>query len=155
VIKSLNFPLKNSQGDSAMPIEIQYLDEGRGVLWKASGTLTGEDLLAANKEMFSRDISAEPYHYGLFDSTDIAHVKIAPEIMRQNARDDVLEARRMPNFVYAIYAASEVAFGFARMWEALVSESGWATHTFRSRSEAIDWLLAQVSSRFGYRISIH
>lgn len=98
-----------------MPIEIQYFDQGKGVLWKASGTLTGEDLLAANKEMFSRDVSAEPYHYGFFDSSDVADVKIVSEIMRQNAREDVLESRRMPKFVYAIYAANDVAFGFARM----------------------------------------
>src|SRR5579871_927001 len=102
-----------------MPIEIQYFDESKGVLWKASATLTGEDLLAANKEMFSRDVSAHPYHNGLFDSTDVADVKIAPELMRLNAREDVLESRRMPSFVYAIYAASDIAFGFARMWEAL------------------------------------
>lgn len=137
-----------------MPIQIQYFDHGKGVLWKGSGTLTGEDLLATNREMFSRDVAVQPYHYGFFDSTDIAEVKIAPELMRQNAREDVLESRRMPDFVYAIYAASDVAFGFARMWEALVGESGWTTHTFRSRPEAVEWLLVQVSSRFGYRISI-
>jgi hypothetical protein len=39
-----------------MAIEIEYFDGGKGVLWRASGTLTGEDLLSANKEMFSRDL---------------------------------------------------------------------------------------------------
>jgi hypothetical protein len=137
-----------------MPIEIMYFDGGKGVLWKASGTLTGEDLMAANKEMFSRDLIAEPYHYGLFDSTAVTEVKISADTMRDNAAQDLSEARRMPKFVYAIYAHSDVTFGLGRMWEALVGESGWATHTFRRRSDAVEWLETQVASKFGYPISL-
>ena len=137
-----------------MAIEIKYFDGGKGVLWRASGTVTGEDLLSANKEMFSRDVVAEPYHYGLFDSTDVTEVKVSANTMHENAMQDVSEARRMPNFVYAIYAKSDVTFGFARMWETLVGESGWVTHTFRKRSEAVEWLKAQVATKFGYQISL-
>jgi hypothetical protein len=137
-----------------MAIEIEYFDGGKGVLWRASGTLTGEDLLSANKEMFSRDLVAEPYHYGLFDSTAVTEVKISADTMRENAMQDVSEARRMPKCVYAIYAKSDVTFGLGRMWEALVGESGWVTHTFGKRPDAVDWLRAQVSTKFGYQISL-
>jgi len=138
----------------SMAIEIKYFDGGKGVLWKASGILTGEDLLSANKEMFSRDLVAEPYHYGLFDSTGVTEVKISADTMRKNAREDVWKARQMPKFVYAIYAKSDVTFGLGRMWESLVGESGWETHTFRMRSDAIEWLRAQVAAKFGYQISL-
>jgi hypothetical protein len=141
-------------GAEAMAIEIKYFDGGKGVLWRASGTLTGEDLLAANKEMFSRDIVAEPYHYGLFDSTAVTEVKISAVRMRENAMQDVSESRRMPNFVYAIYAKSDVTFGLGRMWEALVGESVWVTYTFGKRPEAVDWLKTQVGTKFGYQISL-
>lgn len=137
-----------------MTIEIKYFDGGKGVLWRASGTLTGADLLSANKEMFSRDIVAEPYHYGLFDSTAVADLNISAETMRTNAMEDASEARQMPKFVYAIYANSDVIFGLARMWEALLGESGWVTHTFRKRSDAVEWLKAQVATKFGYQISL-
>jgi hypothetical protein len=137
-----------------MAIEIKYFDGRKGVLWRASGTLTGEDLLSANKEMFSRDLIAEPYHYGLFDSTDVTEVKISAVTMRENAMQDVSEARRMPKFVYAIYAKSDVTFGLGRMWETLVGESGWVTHTFRKRSDAVEWLKDQVARKFGYQISL-
>jgi hypothetical protein len=137
-----------------MAIEIKYFDGGKGVLWRASGTLTDEDLLSANKETFSRDLVAEPYHYGLFDSTAVTEVKISANKMRENAMEDVSEARQMPKFLYAIYANSDVTFGFGRMWEALVGESGWVTHTFRKRSDAVEWLKAQVATKFGYRISL-
>ena len=137
-----------------MAIEIKYFDGGKGVLWMASGTLTDEDLLSANKEMFSRDLVAEPYHYGLFDSTAVTEVKISADTMRENAMQDVSEAREMPKFVYAIYAKSDVTFGLGRMWEALVGESGWTTHTFGKRSDAVDWLRVQVATKFGYQISL-
>ena len=137
-----------------MPIEMKYFDGGKGILWRASGTLTGEDLLSANKEMFSRDLVAEPYHYGLFDSTDVTEVKVSAETMNENAMEDVSEARRMPNFVYAIYAKSDVTFGLGRMWEALVGESAWVTHTFGKRSDTVEWLKAQVVTKFGYQISL-
>jgi hypothetical protein len=137
-----------------MAIEIKYFDSGKGVLWMGAGTLTGEDLLLANKEMFSRDIVAEPYHYGLFDSAAVTEVEISADTMRQNAMQDVSEARQMPKFVFAIYAKSDVTFGLARMWEALVGESGWTTRTFGKRSDAVEWLKAQVATKFGYQISL-
>lgn len=137
-----------------MAIELEYLDGGKGVIWKASGTLTGEDLLSANKEMFSRDMVKQPYHYGLFDAAAVTEVTVSADKMRQNAMEDVSEARLMPKFVFAVYVASDVAFGLARMWEALVGESGWATHTFRSRSEAVAWLKSEVATRFGYQITL-
>jgi hypothetical protein len=74
--------------------------------------------------------------------------------MRENAMQDVSEAQQMPNFIYAVYAKSDVTFGLGRMWEALVGESGWVTHTFAKRSDAVDWLRAQVSTKFGYQISL-
>ena len=137
-----------------MAIEIKHFDGGKGVLWRASGTLTGEDLLSANNEMFSRNLLAEPYHYGLFDSTAVTEVKISADTMRENAVQDVSEARRMPKFVYAIYAKSDVTFGLGRMWETLIGESGWVTQTFRNRSDAVEWLKAQVAAKFGYQISL-
>jgi hypothetical protein len=137
-----------------MAIEVQYFDGGKGVLWKACGTLTGEDLLSANEEMFSRDLAAQPYDYGLFDSTAVTDVKISADKMRENAIQDVFEARKMPKFVFAVYATTDVAFGLARMWEALVGESGWVTRTFRDRSDALQWLKTEVETRFGYQISL-
>ena len=124
------------------------------MIWKASGTVTGEDLLSANKEMFSRDLVGEPYDYGLFDATGVTDVKVSADKMRENAIEDVSEAPKMPQFVYAIYATNDVIFGLARMWEALVGESGWATHTFRKRSDAVQWLKTEVQRKFGYQISL-
>ena len=81
-------------------------------------------------------------------------VKISADTMRENATQDVLEARRMPKFVYAIYAKSDVTFGLGRMWEALVGESAWVTHTFGKRSDTVEWLKPQVVTKFGYQISL-
>lgn len=68
-----------------MAIEIKYFDGGKGVVWRASGTVTDEDLLSADKEMFSRNIVAEPYHYGLFDSTAVTDLNISAGTMRTDA----------------------------------------------------------------------
>jgi hypothetical protein len=36
-----------------MPIEMKYLDDGRGVIYIGEGIVTGEDIISANRQFFS------------------------------------------------------------------------------------------------------
>jgi hypothetical protein len=137
-----------------MPIVVKYIDAGRGVIYMGQGIVTGADLLGANKEIYSRDLAAEPYHYGLFDANGITGLTATIDEMRELATAAVAASRRMPQFVVAIYAKDMVTFGLARMWETLVAQSGWVTNVFRERREAVAWLKREVAERMGTRISL-
>ena len=137
-----------------MPIAIRYIDGGKGVILTGEGVVTGTDLLAANKEIYSRDLVAEPYHYGLFDADGLTGITASTEEMRALAAASIAVARRMPRFVIAIYAKDSLTFGLARMWEAFVEQSGWITHVFRERPRAVAWVKAEVEKRLGLQIAL-
>lgn len=41
-----------SYRDINMPIEMKYLDDGRGVIYIGEGIVTGEDIISANRQFF-------------------------------------------------------------------------------------------------------
>jgi len=137
-----------------MPLQVQYLDQGRGVVFTATGMLTGEEFVRTNAEILSRDLVAEPYLYGLFDFDGVEAVYISTNDIHEAARRGVAASAKMPKFVVAVYANSNLTFGLARMWEILVDQSGWKTHVFRDRSDAVGWLQKEVESHYGMKIDV-
>ena len=104
--------------------------------------------------MLSRGNPTEPYGYALFDANGMIGVTATAKDINKIANQDIAGAGRMPTFLFAIFASSEVAFGLARMWELLVERSGWVTHVFRNRFDAVAWLRDEVATRFRSQISI-
>jgi hypothetical protein len=137
-----------------MPLQVQYLDQGRGVVFTATGMLTGEEFVRTNAEILSRDLVAEPYLYGLFDFDGVEAVSVSANDIREVASRNVAESVKMPKLVVAVHATSNLTYGLARMWEILVEQSGWTTSVFRDRSEAVAWLKKEVELRFGVKIHL-
>lgn len=137
-----------------MPIETTYTDGGVGAVLVCEGIVTGKELTAALKEMFSRDLVAQPYLYNLFDCNELKRLDVATRDIRDAAELGVAASRCMPNFVVAIYASTDLAFGLARMWQTYVQQTGWNTHVFRSRPEAVGWLKGEVEKSSGFQIAL-
>lgn len=128
-----------------MPIEISYTDDERGVVLTGTGIVAGEDFLASNREIFSRDLATRPYGYILFDANGMTGTAISAGALREAADQGIAVSRYMPHLVFAIYANSDLAYGLARMWEIFVQRSGWKTQVFRTRSAAVAWLREEAS----------
>lgn len=139
-----------------MAIEVEHLDDGKGALYKASGVLTGDELIAANEGVMSRAIAEKSLLYAFFDCNGITGVSISDIQLRRVADDDIMASRRMRSpVVVAIYAKDDIAFALSRMWMVYVETAGWTTSVFRRKSEAMTWLKGRVSASFGVHAGLN
>lgn len=56
-----------------MPIQVRYLDNGIGVMFIGEGIVTGEDVINANKEIFSSEGKMKNFKYGFIDYSNASH----------------------------------------------------------------------------------
>ena len=139
-----------------MTIEVDYLDDGKGAIYRASGVLSGEELIAANERVLSRALGGESLLYSFFDCNSITGVAISDAQLRRVADQDVAASQRMRNrVIVAIYAKDDVPFALARMWMVYVEAAGWETNVFRRKSEAVAWLKERMAAAFGVDVSLN
>ena len=139
-----------------MPISFRLVSGGRGVVYEASGVLTGREVIAANKQNFARDLVANPMLFGFFDCNSITGVNISTDELREMAAQDIAAAQRMGNrAIVAVYAKNDLPYALARMWMVFVEASGWETNAFRDKSAALAWLQARVAANFGIELDLN
>ncbi|MFZ0692986.1 MAG: hypothetical protein WAN51_02350 [Alphaproteobacteria bacterium] len=137
-----------------MPVNVKYLDGGKGVFATMSGHVTGDELIAINREVFARDLAVEPYLYSLVDCDDIEGMNLSTMQLRELAHEDVSASKNLPNYIVAIYAKNDLPFALARMWQVFVEQAGWETRVFRTRPEAVAWVKRLVLAKFGVGVTL-
>jgi hypothetical protein len=61
-----------------MTIDVGYFDNGAGAVYTASGMLTGDELITANKRVMSRAAAEGSLRYVFFDCNSITGVCPSP-----------------------------------------------------------------------------
>jgi len=122
-----------------MPVELEYIDDGAGVLWTGKGVVTGRELYAANAEIYS-DQHVYAQRYQIVDLTNAERFDVSADDVRELAVQDREGAAKNPNIVVAIAGESDLVFGLARLWEAHVHKSPLQTRVFRTVDEARQWV---------------
>jgi hypothetical protein len=136
-------------------IEVEFLNDAKGVIYRASGVLSGEELIATNERVLLRALQDGSLRYCFFDCNSITGVSVSDVQLRTVADRDVSASRRMRNqIVVAIYAKDDVPFALSRMWMVYVEAAGWQTNVFRLKSDATRWLKERVTATFGIDISL-
>jgi hypothetical protein len=129
-----------------MPYTTEFVDEGTGVINVGSGIVTGLELITAAIEIHRVEERARRLTHGLTDLTDVQELRVTPdEIKRVAVENHITASLALPGAVVAIVAPRDHPFGMARMWEALVDDTSWKTHVFRTRAEANAWLREAVN----------
>ena len=113
--------------------------ERRLVMSTGSGAFTLVDALA-HQQRLANDPDFDPSFSQLVDLTHVTSVDVTASDIRKLAQANLFSrgSRR------AILATSDVAFGLARMFEALRESAGEdGIQVFRDLNEALDWLFAR------------
>ncbi len=133
-----------------MPIDIQRLHEGAGVIYNCRGTMTFKDFYDASSGFLDFPEELKKWRYAIIDLTAVEGMNLnydeVASIAEQNKR---LAAGTTPGTLVALSSPKDLGFGIARMWEALVEQVGWETQTFRSRAEAAQWIKKRAKQKFG------
>ena len=138
-----------------MPLTLTYLDEGHGVVYTASGRITGAEIIDAQAAVESRDRAAQTIWYSLFDFDDITGLEISTDNLRKVADRSIAAANHgAKGRVVGIYAKNNFAYAISRMWMVYVEQASWETAVFRERSEAVAWIRERVRTKFGVAITL-
>ncbi|HET9040963.1 MAG TPA: hypothetical protein VFN40_12365 [Gemmatimonadales bacterium] len=125
-----------------MPGTIEFVEDGRGLVFSGSGVLTGQEILEAKEALAADEVPLRTVKFALVLLEDVTAVDVTIGDLRAAAIVDRRLAQMMPNAAVAIVAPRDHDFGIARMWEAIADVPEWTTYVFRSREEADAWLRA-------------
>lgn len=138
-----------------MAITIQETVDGTGLTYEATGTVTGQELLAAVQHIRCMAEKNQRWMFCLHDFTHIESIKCSAEEIRTIAYQDKSQlASIVPaGFVVAVVTPRDHDYGLARMWQAYAEETRWETGIFRSRPDAEQWIREKVRLTFGVEVA--
>jgi hypothetical protein len=125
-----------------VPGTIEFVEDGRGLVFSGSGVLTGQEILEAKEALAADEVPLRTVKFALVLLVDVTAVDVTVGDLRAAAIVDRRLGQMMPNAAVAIVAPRDHDFGIARMWEAIADVPEWTTYVFRSREEADAWLRA-------------
>jgi hypothetical protein len=117
--------------------------EPQGIRWVFSGTVTDEDLIRSNEELYEDPRFPEiRYEIADFRSVEGILENASSETVRRVARMDMAQSSRNPDLKVAILATTLLIKGFARMYALFGDESRWEIRIFETEEDARRWFAA-------------
>ena len=124
-----------------LPVEIEWISGGVGVLVRATGRLTADDLTTATRRVFAGTHNLDLIEYAVVDGSRVESVAISVREIRSLAESDARISKVLrPGLRVALVFPRDEAFALARMWEVWAERTGWDTQVFRSLTDAAGWL---------------
>ena len=125
-----------------MPAHYKIDKERRLVMTTVFGVATMADGLA-HQEKLRKDPDFDPSFSQLMDYTHVVRFEITAEDVRTLAQQSIFS----PHSRRAMLVSGDLAFGLARMFEALRESFGeQGIRVFRNLDDALDWVLARNAS---------
>ena len=133
-----------------MPIKLQILDHGAGLLIEGSGHVNeAEYLHFFRTHLSSGAIASQTQKYSLTDWSQVTEAKISNAAIQEVAALSREVLIQNPQIVMAFVAHDDLLFGLTRMFELSTSQPDSLMRVFHQRSEAESWVRAEVKARFG------
>ena len=118
-----------------MPVEIIFLDNGAGIEFKASGTVTGEEIIEANNKVTTYEVLSR-LKYKIADRTACTEYLVNVEEIKTIAHQEIQASKINKNITIVLVSRTDLQFGMTRMWQALSSETGFKSEIFKDRQSA-------------------
>ena len=124
-----------------MPLTTETTNDCQGIIHNASGTVTGEELVAASHAALQLVQNTQNFQYEFVDLTYATGMRdLGDAHLDQIVAQDRLAATYRPDAVIIIVAPRDDLYAVGEAWEERVRGLGWNTHISRDRNEALDWL---------------
>jgi hypothetical protein len=132
-----------------MPIDMEIRHGNRGLVLICHGTYDVKERIQIRNQLLSSPDLLKSIRYVLIDEMRVKSIDIAtPDLQYIAEQDKRLQDLFVPNLPVAIVAAHDLQYGLARMWEALVSKTGWDVTVVRTLPEAAVWIRRKLKERF-------
>ena len=120
----------------------EVLEQGRLLVLKGSGVLTGGELVATTRGMVEDGLSFSKVDRVLVLLDEVTRLEVRADHVTEVVELDRRLVHFIPRALVAIVAPKDEVFGMARMWEMMVVFTDWKTQVFRFRKDADEWLSA-------------
>ena len=128
-----------------MTVQVKYLENGIGVEIIASGIVTGEEVIEANKQIYNEE-NFEKQKYKIVDRTDCTKYQLYPENIEKIAEIDDEASRINPNLIIAVISTTPLQLGMTRMWQAYMKNDVFITKNFPDRTSADNWINSYIET---------
>jgi hypothetical protein len=137
-----------------MPVRVEEIADGKGLIYRCEGVVTGNDQIDANEMMLAHPDRLRGRLFGIVDHTHATATEYTPlELANIAAQDFRIAKFVVPGFMVAIVAPEAPTQGFSQMWETLASATGWEIMTVRTYSEAEAWIKNRSTAKFGVELT--
>jgi len=119
-----------------MPVKTEYRKNGV-ILWHED-IVTGEQLIAVNKEIYSHEFQ-EDFQFQLLVLTDVTEFNVSSRDMKTLADMDTKAERDCKQYA-CVVARDDFLFGMSRMWNIQADEENFESRVVREIDEALSWL---------------
>ncbi len=127
-----------------MPVNIEYTEDGSGVILHAVGKVVGSEVIRHKLEMLQGD-RLPRMKYWIIDRSQCTDYHLSAEEVQQIAQLDAQSAAINPRIITALISETELQFGMSRMYESLVEKAGLRTGVFRDHASAETWIQNNIS----------
>ena len=133
-----------------MPIDIKDCDGGIGNIIVGRGIITDQGLIDSLKKHLTQDKEKlKKYKFSLTDFTAVLKLAIDSEGVKFIAELSEEASKVNPDPIVAIVSKKDHIYGLSRMYESLIGMTNWKIMVFRSKTEAVEWIMENVRERFG------
>jgi hypothetical protein len=122
-----------------MTIHVNYLENGYGIEIIASGTVTGEEIIDAHKQIYKKE-TFKKLRYKIVDRTDCSKYQVYPDDIEKIAVMDDDASKINPNIIIAVISTTSLQYGMTRMWQAYLTNKLFITRNFSDRISADKWV---------------
>jgi hypothetical protein len=137
-----------------MPIQLEFVHDGLGVIYRCEGTLGLQHFSVANDQLLAAPDRIRKLKYAVIDAALMEPTFFSPSEMDGIVLQDLqIASYAMPGLLVALVAERNVVFALARMWEAFIEGIGWETKIFPSLAEAQDWVRIRAKEKFQVELS--
>jgi hypothetical protein len=137
-----------------MPIQLEFVHDGLGVIYRCEGTLGLQHFSVANDQLLAAPDRIRKLKYAVIDAALMEPTFFSPSEMDGIVLQDLrIASYAVPGLLVALVAERNVVFALARMWEAFIEGIGWETKILPSLAEAQDWVRIRAKEKFQVELS--
>lgn len=122
-----------------MPIETTFIND-KGVIGKASGLLTGSDVIQFNERIYSSLQLLSKLRYKFMDYRDVSSINVTIEDLKTLAEQDVVASNWNSNLRIAVVIKEELHHCLVKIWQSYTNNSSLTTKIFTNIDEAQEWI---------------
>jgi hypothetical protein len=126
-----------------MPLPLEVVDDGRGVLRIGHGVVTGEELIDGARELADLVQRVPPGarpEWGIIDFSAAVDIQVDTAALHRLIDLNERTAAYAPNVHVAIVAPQEQQYVIALQWQMLARRVGWHSEIVATHAEAEAWL---------------